>query len=170
MPHVVNISSKQPQFPDVCPFCDNRKADRYIKFTHMQSPYRGLMFLPFWLAYKFYKFQIPACESCKKFYIHSKLYCWLLVIIPWTFYLLQMTQKLQISLKLEEISLYIALFCSLLALLIYVYRIIFFRRFRIGYFDDNSTYYLSRSKGYSEKFAELNNTSSKHKFLFFRLK
>lgn len=170
MPHVVKIFSKQAEFPEICPFCNNRKADRHIQFTHMQSPYRGLVILPLWLAYRFYKFGIPACEKCKKFYSHSKLYCWLLMIIPWTFYLLQMTHTLNISLKIEETSLLIAIFCSLSALLIYIYRIMFFRKFRIGYFDDNSTYYLSRSKEYSEKFAELNKTASKHKLLFFRLK
>ena len=162
MPYIVKTSLKKPNFPDICPYCNKRKADKLYNYTIWKSS------IPYWVPNFYYKFELPTCNKCKKFLDRSKLYFWLLFVVP---LLLYSIKTMIYPDKLVYFSLYIYLFCLLGLIVFGLYRIYVYRSLKVGDFNKKkkTVSYCTRLKDYSEEFAKLNNTVSQKKCCFIQV-
>ncbi len=170
MPHVIETALIDPKYPEMCPYCGKRNVETF--FSRKFSKAKWVVPVPtaVFAGYKDYKIEYPSCNRCARFIKYSLWLSYILLTLPWVlFFYLILTDGIS-NAALGDISLLVALSCSGIALSLLSYRFFKVLRFRVGYIGEKSILYYSRSKMFSEQFAQLNDSQSVFRVLAFKLK
>ena len=170
LPHVVETIIKPPDYPAECPYCRKRNAETFFLRKFKRAKWMLPAPTAVFAGYKDYKVAYPSCNRCANFFKYSKWVSYILILIPWSFFFYLIMESSQTNTKPGDISLIIALCCSIFSLLLLCYRFYRVLGFRIGYIGEKSILYYSRSKSFSEKFAKLNDSESVFRIVAFKFK
>lgn len=165
MPHIVKTCAKKIEFPEICAFCEKRKANSAIVGKYTKAT--GLIPLPVFtvFAWKEQKTGFPACSTCSKLATFLKIISIILIIAPWITYIFAYL----FMWPTEQQILDLATLLSAIGIGALLYRQWLILKFRIGYVGTEGTFFYTRSKQYAEKFAKINGLKSEYKLIFFRL-
>lgn len=164
MPHIVKTSAKEIKFPELCAFCEKRKADSAIVGKYTKAT--GLFPLPVFTVFTWQeqKTGYPACGRCAKLEKVLKIISMVLIVVPWIVYMFAFL----FLWPSEKLILYTAIFLSIVGLGALLYRQWLILKFRIGYVGSEGTFFYSRSKKYADNFAKINGLESEYKLIFLR--
>jgi len=160
LPYVIETSLKEPDYPSECLYCGERNADTRFLRKFRRAKWMIPAPTTVLVGYKDYNISYPSCSRCARFFKYSKWASYLLILVPWSFLFYLILGSRQAHPELGDTSLILALCCSVVALLLLCYRLYRILGFRIGYVGEKAILYYSRSKSFSEKFAELNDSNS----------
>lgn len=170
MPHVIETAVKDPKYPPLCPYCGKRNAETFFRRKFSKAKWVAPLPSAVFAGYKDYKVEYPSCNRCANFIKYSKWISYLLILIPWSLFLYLILASGASNNNLGDISLILALCCSGIALLLLCYRFYKVLGFRVAYIGEDSILYYSRSKSFSDKFANLNDSKSVFRLIAFKFK
>ena len=165
MPHIIKISEEKIEFPEICPFCEKRKADSAIVGKYTQAT--GFLPLPVFTVFtwKERRTGFPACRGCVKLLTFLRIISAVLIIVPWIIYM----SAYLLMWPAEQLILHSAIWLSIIGTGALLYRQWRVLKFRVGYVGSEGTFFYSRSKEYAENFAEINGSESEYKLILLRL-
>lgn len=164
MPYIVCINKKlETSFPEICPFCEKRKAKHSTGSSYGQvtSVVPGV-----YIRWNDYEFKLPVCSLCLFILSLTMLLSIAVLVIPWLMVILIM----QFDLGSIDLPIKIAAYSSVAAILVIIWRQFKKSKLRIGHVGADTVTYFFRSREYSLVFAELNKSESRFKLFHFATK